>query len=191
MILYKPYLRERAVEYARRYAFSRNPLFYNFTDIGGDCTNFVSQAILAGSCVMNGTPDFGWYYRSSFDRAPAWTGVEYFWDFMTMAPDFVAAGADTGPFGVAVSMEELATGDVIQLANREGDFYHTLLVSGFDERGAPLVAAHSIDAFDRPLSDYNYAKARFLHLLGVRVRVEKTLPDCFEGLLEGRALPPV
>ena len=191
MILYKPYRRDRAVEYARRYAFSRNPLFYNFTDIGGDCTNFVSQAILAGSCVMNGTPDFGWYYRSSLDRAPAWTGVEYFWNFMTMAPDFVAAGADTGPFGVEVPKEELEVGDVVQLANGEGDFYHTLLVSGFDSEGEVLVAAHSIDALDRPLSDYNYASARFLHLIGVRVRVETTLLDCFEGLLEGRVLPPV
>ena len=189
MILYKTYRRDRAVEYARRYAFSRNPLFYNFTDIGGDCTNFVSQAILAGSCVMNDTPDFGWYYRSSSDRAPAWTGVEYFWDFMTLSPLFVEAGGDTGPFGVPVSREELMIGDVIQLANAEGDFYHTLLVSGFDEEGQPLVAAHSIDAFDRPLSEYRYTDARYLHMLGVRVRVNESVPDCFEGLISGTALP--
>ena len=31
MIAYKSYDRARAVEYARRYAVSRNPLFYNFT----------------------------------------------------------------------------------------------------------------------------------------------------------------
>ena len=73
-----PYDRARALEYARRWALDRNPLFFNFTGRGGDCTNFVSQCILAGCCVMNFTRDFGWYYISVDDRAPAWTGVEYF-----------------------------------------------------------------------------------------------------------------
>ena len=36
MIVEKPYDRERAVEYARRWALSRNPLFIDFTGIGGD-----------------------------------------------------------------------------------------------------------------------------------------------------------
>lgn len=187
MIAYKSYDRARAVEYARRYAFSRNPLFYNFTGIGGDCTNFVSQALLAGSCVMNYTPDFGWYYRSSNDRAPAWTSVEFFWDYMTEAPEFVAAGGNTGPFGREVAADRLEVGDVIQLADSTGDFYHTLLVTGF--RGdTPLVSAHSIDTLDRPLSDYNYTSLRYLHIIGVRVSVDT--PDCFADLLAGRALPP-
>ena len=187
MTVYKPYDRTRALEYARRFAFSRNPLFYNFTEIGGDCTNFVSQAILAGSCVMDYTPDFGWYYRSVEDRAPAWTGVEFFWEFMTEAPRFVAAGADTGPFGREVSnTAELDVGDVVQLANNTGEFYHTLLVSG--KRGEELlVAAHSIDAFDRPLSDYRYASARYLHILGVRINA--TIPDCYPALIAGESLP--
>ena len=186
MIAYKAYNRNRAVEYARRWAFSRNPLFYNFTGIGGDCTNFVSQALLAGSCVMNYTPDFGWYYRSAADRAPAWTGVEYFWDYMTESPTFAAAGGDTGPFGREVDAAGLMIGDVVQLSNAEGDFYHTLLVTDF-EGSTPLVAAHSIDSLDRPLSDYNYAGVRYLHIIGVRVPV--TTADCFADLVSGRALP--
>ena len=58
MLVTKPYNRERAVEYAKRWALDRNPLFVDFTEIGGNCTNFVSQAVLAGSCTMNYTPDF-------------------------------------------------------------------------------------------------------------------------------------
>ena len=76
MLKEREYERRRALEYARRWAYGRNPLFYNFTGIGGDCTNFISQCLLAGCCVMNCTPTFGWYYRSSSDRAPAWTGVQ-------------------------------------------------------------------------------------------------------------------
>ena len=82
MLIERPYYRERAVMYARRWALSRNPLFLDFTGTGGDCTNFVSQCILAGSCVMNFTPTYGWYFRSSADRAPAWSGVEAMNNFL-------------------------------------------------------------------------------------------------------------
>ena len=187
MIAYKAYDRTRAVEYARRWEFGRNPLFYNFTEIGGDCTNFVSQALLAGSCVMNDTPDYGWYYRSVDDRAPAWTGVSFFWQYMTQAPRFVSAGGDTGPFGEEVAdADALMAGDVVQLADMRGEYYHTLLVTG-KRNGELLVAAHSIDAFDRPLSEYRYASARYLRILGVRIQVN--LPDCYPALLAGEALP--
>lgn len=83
MLIERRYNRERAVEYARRWAFSRSPLFESYNGIGGDCTNFVSQCVYAGSCVMNYTRDFGWYYSSPMNRAPAWTGVEFFYNFMT------------------------------------------------------------------------------------------------------------
>ena len=68
MLLEKRYDRERAVLYARRWALSRNPLFADFTGLGGNCTNFVSQCLYAGGCVMNFTPVYGWYYLSPDDR---------------------------------------------------------------------------------------------------------------------------
>ncbi|MBE6703308.1 MAG: amidase, partial [Ruminococcaceae bacterium] len=124
MLAIKPYQREQAVAYAARWARDRNPLFYNFTGIGGDCTNFVSQCVLAGCCVMNFTPDFGWYYRSVNDRAPAFTGVEYFWDFFTGAPAFAAANGGIGPFGREATQAEAELGDVVQLGDHAGEFYH-------------------------------------------------------------------
>lgn len=185
MLLTKSYDRERAVTYARVWANARNPLFINFTGQGGDCTNFVSQAILAGCCTMNYTRDFGWYYRSIEDRAPAWTGVSAFYDFLTQAPDFLAANGGVGPFGREVSTEEVLVGDVIQLANEEGRYYHTVIVTGFDA-GDILISAHSNDALDRPLSTYNYAALRYLHIDGIAVEVP--LIDCYEALLNGRAI---
>ena len=77
---FRTYDRDAAVTYAHTWAYRRNPIYYDFSAIGGDCTNFVSQCVLAGSCVMNRTPDFGWYYISIDDRAPAWSGVDYFYD---------------------------------------------------------------------------------------------------------------
>jgi hypothetical protein len=181
MLVTKPYEREHAVLYAERYAFSQNPVFGNFRGIGGNCTNFVSQCVYAGSCRMNYTATFGWYYVSLEDRAPAWTGVEYFYNFIT-------GNQGVGPFGKEASAEECETGDVIQLG-REGDgYYHTLLIVGF-EGDDILVAAQTDDAFRRPLSTYNYDFARFIKILGVRLKAPAAT-DCFESVYNGIAIFP-
>ena len=57
-----PYRRDEAEAYARYWAYGRNPAFYDYETIGGDCTNFASQCIYAGTGVMNYTLTFGWYY---------------------------------------------------------------------------------------------------------------------------------
>lgn len=178
MLVVMEYDRDRAVQYARRWAFARNPLFENYTGIGGDCTNFVSQSIYAGSCVMNYTPTFGWYYISPNDRAAAWTGVQFFYNFLT-------SNRDVGPFGREVSEGGLELGDVIQLMRADGIYYHSLLVTGFSEEGY-LVSAHSDDALDRPLSSYSYAAARYLHIDGIRLSVpDRYAPDCFADFING------
>ena len=185
MILVKPYNRQRAVNYAETWALRRNPLFLNFAGRGGDCTNFTSQCLLAGSCTMDYTPDFGWYYISTEDRAPAWTSVAFFYDFITEQPVFANENAGIGPFGREVRAREIEVGDFIQLADEAGDYYHTLIITGFEPNDI-LVCAHTDDSLNRPLSSYNYASLRFIHIDGVRV----DLPDdvCFEPLLEGIAI---
>lgn len=45
----KSYKRNLAVAYAKKWALSRNPKYYNFDPVGGDCTNFISQCLYAGS----------------------------------------------------------------------------------------------------------------------------------------------
>ncbi len=186
MLVTKPYDRASALRYAERWAFDRNPLFYNFTGVGGDCTSFVSQCVLAGSCVMNFTPTFGWYYRSVEDRAPAFTGVQAFWDFFTGAPDFADANGGVGPFGREVAADEVEAGDVVQLGRENGEYYHTLLVTG-EREGELLVSAHSNDVYNRPLSAYNAPLIRYLHIEGVRF--ELPFSSCAENLIRGISLP--
>ncbi len=182
MILTKPYNRERAVTYAEAWALRRNPLFLNFAGRGGDCTNFTSQCLLAGSCTMDFTPDFGWYYRSSEDRAPAWTSVTFFYDFLTGNPVFASENTGIGPFGREVRAREIEVGDFIQLADDAGDYYHTLIITGFEPNDI-LICAHTDDALNRRLSTYNYASLRFIHIDGVRIEVADDV--CFEPLLDG------
>ena len=122
MIITKRYDRQRAVQYATNWALSRNPLFYDFSRIGGNCTNFVSQSILAGSCVMNFDDPFGWFYISDTERSPSWTGVEYLYNFLVGAGGYPPSGERQGPYGREVMPSQTQIGDVVQLS-RGGDFF--------------------------------------------------------------------
>lgn len=184
----RPYERERAVEYARRWAMARNPLFTDFAGVGGDCTNFVSQSVLAGSCQMNMTETFGWYFVSAENRAPSWTGVDEFFDFMTGMGDFPPLLSRVGPFGYITDREYVSPGDVVQLANADGEFYHTLIISDIADDGEILVTAHTNDVLDRPLSSYRNASERFIRIIGVLSPADEDTPDCFEGLISGSML---
>lgn len=153
------YDRAAAVAYARRWALGRNPAFYDFENIGGDCTNFASQCIYAGAGVMNPTAVTGWYYRSAADRTASWTGVEYLHNFLV-------GNRSVGPYGHEVSQSEAQPGDIVQLGTSGGDYYHSPVITAVSP--TILVAAHTYDALDRPLSSYNYSRARFIHIDGVR-----------------------
>ncbi len=154
-----------AIAYAWEWAYGRNPAYADFSDMGGDCTNFISQILFAGGAPMNETPDTGWYYHSLDERAPAWSGVPFFWVFLT-------TNKGVGPFGHEIPLSEVKPGDVIQLkfAGKD-DFSHALLVL---TAGTPAdahnitVAAHTDDSLDRPLDTYSYTQARALHIDGAR-----------------------
>ena len=176
MLVTKEYNRQNAVAYARKYAFSQNSLFANFAGIGGNCTNFVSQCIYAGGCVMNYKPTFGWYFISLDDRSPSWTGVEYFYNF-------IIENTDVGPFGRVSTADEVEIGDVIQLGRDGEGFYHTLIIVGFDGE-EPLVAAQTDNAYARPLSTYDYDYSRFIKILGIRFESPES-DDCFNRLMQG------
>lgn len=159
-----PYNREKALEYAYTWAMARNPLYFDYSNFGGDCTNFTSQCILAGGGVMNYTRDLGWYYINANDKAPAWTGVPYFFNFVTRKT------GGPGPVGREVDLWELEAGDVIQLAFHEtGRFSHSLVVV---KCGNPptvdnvLVNTHTYDRKDYPLSSYFWSRIRFIKILG-------------------------
>ena len=159
-LIERPYRRDRAVAYAERWALGRNPAYTDFSALGGDCTNFASQCVFAGSGVMNPTLETGWYYYSLQSRSASWTGVEFFADFMLR-------NRGIGPYAVLVPLSQAKPGDVIQLGNAER-FYHSLIVLGKNNYEV-YVAAHSQDSLWRELSSYSYARLRCLHFPAVRV----------------------
>lgn len=157
------YDRKAAVMYAHRWAYGRNPAYYDYEKLGGDCTNFASQCIFAGSGVMNFTPTFGWYYIDANQKAPAWTGVMYLWNFLTRK------GISVGPVGEPCRLEDLRPGDIVQLSFKGTDFQHSPVVVSVGRVPTlenTLVAAHSYDADNRPLSTYEFRDIRYLHITG-------------------------
>ena len=176
MLKQKDYDRIAAVEYAKKWALSRNPLFTDYAGIGGDCTSFVSQCLFAGSCTMNFTPIFGWYYITPSMRTASWTGVEFLYNFLVN-------NRNEGPLGLPSPVDTAEPGDVIQLA-RGGDWYHSLIVTENGENGI-LVAAHTNDALDKPLDSYDFDEARLIKITSVKYAVDN---DCFMGLYNGTEL---
>lgn len=153
------YNRERAVEYAHRWAFDRNPAYYDYSEIGGDCTNFVSQSLYAGSGVMDFTRTFGWYYINANNKAPAWTGVQELFNYLT------SGRVRPGPVAIQTGREEMLPGDIVQISFDGETFRHTPIIVAIEPE--ILVAAHSVDSDNRPLSTYEWKKLRFLHIVGV------------------------
>lgn len=161
----KPYDRAKAVAYAHQWAFGRNPRYYNFDNLGGDCTNFVSQAIYAGSGIMNPKPTFGWYYYSLNNRAPAWTGVEFLYRFLVN-------NRGVGPVAVETDISQVEPGDLVQISFDGRAFQHSPMIVSVGEPPSPsniLIAAHTYDSDNRPLDTYQYARLRFLHITHVNI----------------------
>ena len=76
------YDRQKVYNYAKKWAYSRNPKYYNYDPVGGDCTNFVSQCIYAGCNQMNYNKSNGWYYINGNNKSPSWTGVQFLYNFL-------------------------------------------------------------------------------------------------------------
>ncbi|MDR0405664.1 MAG: amidase domain-containing protein [Clostridiales bacterium] len=158
------YNRSKAVAYAHKWAYGRNPAYYDFNGIGGDCTNFASQVLFSGSGVMNYTPVYGWYYSGLNSRSPSWTGVPFLYNFLV-------GNTGPGPFGSDADVSRVQPGDVVQLSFDGVTFGHTPVIVAVGARPATgniRVAAHTFNADDRPLHSYTYQKLRFIHIEGVR-----------------------
>lgn len=134
------YDREAAVAYANRWWNDYNPEFPKF---GVDCTNYISQCLLAGGAPMRGFPN----------REQGWWIKDGNWSFswsVSHSLRWYLAGSDRGLTAKqAGSAGELAPGDVISY-DFEGDgvFNHTTIVTSVRD-GVPYVNAHTYNVKGR------------------------------------------
>lgn len=146
MVYRAEYNRVAVYDYALKWWNDRNMNFPNFTD---DCTGFVSQCLLAGGIPMHYTNNVesGWWFR----RTHAYESWSYSWS-VAHSLRWYLASRDALDFAHALdSAKELMIGDVIFYDwNGDGIWQHSAVVVGHDPAGEPLVAAHSVNSFNRP-----------------------------------------
>lgn len=147
------YNRDESVNYALKWALDRNPLYYNYDKIGGDCTNFISQCLFAGIHQMNYRKN-GWYYVDANNKSPSWTGVEFLYKFLIN-------NKYEGPKGRLVEKSALQIGDIIQLSFDGNVYGHTLIITKI-ENDKIYICAHTIDSKNRELNTYNYKDIRYI-----------------------------
>ena len=161
--------REKAIEYAKRWALDRNPDYYNFEELAGDCTNYISQILLAGGCKMDkSSPVNGWYYNNANDKSHSWTGVEQLYDYLVR-------DKERGIIAAEIDLNEVEAGDIVQLSFNGKTFQHTPFI--IDSKRAPSgevsydtikICAHSFDSENRSLDTYQWKKIRFIRILGYK-----------------------
>ncbi|MDQ3004732.1 MAG: amidase domain-containing protein, partial [Chloroflexota bacterium] len=182
-----PYNGDAAAAYAMQYADNHNSDRYpDYDGLGGDCTNFISQAIYENGNASMFIPSplpapttdgqDGWYFLGSLQRASAWNDVGAFHTFVTSSsfleasPGFEWYGE--GPQGSLVALNQLVKGDVIQYEHG-GDttWDHAVIVVDI-LNGVPQVASHSDDFYYTPYTTFQWhnkpvldpAHIRFIHI---------------------------
>ena len=134
------YNREAAVRYADEWWNARNPAFPSF-DV--DCTNFISQCLLAGGAPMHGYPgrERGWWLQNG-NWSFSWSVAHSMrWYLGSSTKGLTAKRVD--------SVYDLDIGDVICYDFQgDGRFDHTTIVTSIDGP-IPLVNAHTYDAYRR------------------------------------------
>jgi len=164
-----PFDCEKAIDYARRWALGRNPDYFNYEEIGGDCTNYISQILLAGGCKMDkSSPLYGWYYNTANDKSASWTGVEQLYDYLIK-------DKERGIMAKEIDLNEVEAGDIVQLSFNGKTFQHTPFIvsvkhtqSGEVSYDNIKICAHSFDSENRTLDTYQWRKIRFIRILGYK-----------------------
>ena len=157
----KQYDRQSACEYALKWALNFNPNFYNFEEIGGDCTNYISQCLLNGGAVMNYNQNNGWFYINSYKRSPSWTSVKFL-------QEFLLTNKQKGPFGHIVPLSQIQVGDIIQLKQNPLNFNHSVIVTKI-QNNEIYVCAHTNNALNKSLSSYFYLNILPIHIDGIYI----------------------
>lgn len=157
------YNKGTAVSYARKYAQNPNGDFRYYSD--NDCTNFVSQALMAGGWTFRYGPYnsiTSWYYepRTSQLQDFSWYNADYLFHFILYSGRGQVIGWGNG--GNPANVRDLEPGDLIfadwyvgrgPKRGNDGAMDHAMIVTKKDSDGTIRVSYHSNDHLDRPIQE--------------------------------------
>lgn len=165
----KKYDRDLAVKYAKRWALKKNPKYANYENYGGDCTNYVSQCMVAGNIPMdtigkNITQKWHWY--SDNKRTPSWSSARYLYEYLMANNNYETA--NHGVYAKTIRYEELDLGDIVFLYDNEG-IYHSMIITkieNLNNRIEYYISQHTMDLIDYPLSLKIEGKRIYVKIVG-------------------------
>lgn len=162
-----------AAAYADTYWHNYNPAWPSFANSGGDCTNFVSQALYAGGIAMRPSPtysgDAAWYMVSKthhrWSYALSWINVQHQSTFaLQHLPGVTRVASYYGLAPGQTAADNAGEGDIVLYDwNNDGTYDHEAIITASD--GAKpdgtanwdLVDAHTNDRYHAywTLAQYN------------------------------------
>jgi len=173
--LMSTYSGTRAAEYARQYATKYNP---NYKRYNLDCTNFVSQAVLAGgktetkpATVSNGILDTRsyWYNDNYYDCtgsnscywrdkvSTSWIRVTDFYSYWVNKGMSVTTSTSQ-----ATIISNATVGDIIQFKNSSG-WFHSVIVNR-KANGTVYIASHTSDYYDKDFKNTSELSYRVIKM---------------------------
>ena len=152
-----------AANYAIKYALSPNPSYKYFSiygNIGGDCTNFISQCLIAGGATMVYKSKPWWYNSRKWSLS--WSVANSLYLCITQRAKLNLPGLK----GVEVTdFRRLELGDLIMYEDSNGSIYHSAIITSFTN-DFPLVSQHSYNALNiSPIKP----KAKKMHFIKIVV----------------------
>ncbi|MDX3642419.1 amidase domain-containing protein [Streptomyces sp. MB09-02B] len=132
--------------YTEKYWKNYNPAYRKYNAAGGDCTNYLSQGLLAGGWkqISTVTPEEydTWYYASN-GTADAWIGVnEWSW--------FTQTAKRTTPLA---NVYQMNIGDVLQVDfDKDGSKDHSMMTTYRSSSGVPYLTYHDADTYRRSVA---------------------------------------
>lgn len=132
--------------YTETYWKNYNPAYRKYNAAGGDCTNYLSQGLLAGGWkqISTVTPEEydTWYYASN-GTADAWIGVNE-WSWFTQTAKRTTALAN---------VYQMDIGDVLQVDfNKDGSKDHSMMTTYRSASGVPYLTYHDADTYRRSVA---------------------------------------
>lgn len=174
------YDRDKAVAYSYKWVDGekviRNPAYSDYAVYGGNCQNYVSQALFASGIPMDWSGDQQWKWfddegdlsESPTGRSGSWSGTEYFYEY---------CNKNTGKGIVAETDGNIFSaqpGDVIQYVV-DGWAHHSVIVTKviYDDDGNVvdlLINSNTTDRVDYPMSAYGYTNIRLIRIIGYNAK---------------------
>ncbi|MGK5629343.1 amidase domain-containing protein [Streptomyces sp. URMC 123] len=131
--------------YAEKYWRNYNPAYRKFNAAGGDCTNFISQALRAGGWKDAPGPsddNRSWYYATN-GQSVSWVGANE-WSWFTLSSKRATNLAN---------VYQMDVGDILQLDfDRDGSKDHSMITTYRSRAGVPYMTYHSTNTYRKSVA---------------------------------------